>query len=147
MEVSRRKLPHWRLQGATYFVTFRLRHGTLTIEEVCLALEQIRSGDTVYYELLAATVMPDHVHLLLTPVGDIDLSRITKGVKGVTANRINRLRGARGALWQDESYDRVVRDEAELHEKLRYTLHNPVKEGVAEDGWAWAGFFCKVDTA
>ena len=30
-------------------------------------------------------------------------------------------------MWQNESFDRVVRDEEELREKVRYVCSNPLK--------------------
>ena len=76
--------------------------------------------------------MPDHVHLLLKPNAEFPLSRIMKGIKGVSARQINQLRGSTGTVWQDESWDRIVRDAAEFDEKLQYMADNPVKLGLAK---------------
>ncbi len=46
-----------------------------------------------------------------------------------------------GRVWQEEYFDRVVRDEAELVEKAQYILDNPRKrwpEG-RDYLWVWAG--------
>ena len=45
-------------------------------------LEHVKSGHGKFYELAAATVMPDHVHLILKPSGRFTPSRILKGIKG-----------------------------------------------------------------
>ena len=66
IQVRRRHLPHWTLNGATYFVTFRLRSKELSVQEQEVALATIKNGNGRYYRLIAALVMPDHVHLLLT---------------------------------------------------------------------------------
>jgi len=145
IHIKRRHLPHWTLSGATYFVTFRLRSRALSVQEQKVALGHIKRGNGRYYHLIAVVVMPDHVHLLLTPNSEYDLSRITKGVKGVTARQINRLRHTEGQVWQHESYDRIVRDENELIEKLNYMLNNPVKEGLTEDPWEYHGWYCSDD--
>ena len=125
--VRRRHLPHWSQAGATYFVTFRLRAAPLTASEVIRVRDHIAAGDGRFYSLTAAVVMPDHVHLLLTPLPGYDLSRVMKGVKGVSAKRLNEPRGTAGPVWQDESWDRIVRDVEELEEKLGYVVNNPVK--------------------
>lgn len=67
-----------------------------------------------------------------------------KGIKGVSARKINHSRNSTGRIWQDASLDRIVRDDGELLEKLRYMLHNPVKAGLSEDGWSYQGFYCKT---
>jgi REP element-mobilizing transposase RayT len=141
LRISRRRLPHWKLEGSIYFVTFRLISGALTALERQVVLHHLRSGDPKFYTLIAAVVMPDHVHLLVKPNDGIDLSRVMKGSKGVSGRKINKLRGAHGNLWQDESYDRIVRDQEELDEKLQYMLMNPVKEGLVEEGWEYDGWY------
>ena len=52
LRVSHHRLPHWRLKGSTYFVTFRLREGRLDAGEISLVREHILSGDGQYYELV-----------------------------------------------------------------------------------------------
>ncbi|MBA4063359.1 MAG: hypothetical protein C0501_06535 [Isosphaera sp.] len=142
LRVTRRHLPHWQREGSTYFVTFRLRAGALVESERRIVGDHVRAGHGRFYALSAAVVMPDHVHLILRPLAGYDLSRVMKGVKGVSANLLNRARGSSGHVWQDESYDRILRDEAEFNEKLEYMLSNPVKAGLCPvgeeyDGWLY----------
>jgi REP element-mobilizing transposase RayT len=142
LRIARRRLPHWRLEGSAYFITFRLRSGELTAAERQLVKEHIRSGHRRYYTLMAVVIMPDHVHLILRPDLGYDLSRIMQGIKGASANRVNRTRGRMGTLWQDESYDRIIRDAEEYQEKLDYMLNNPTKAGLCGpedtyDGWLY----------
>ena len=70
-----------------------------------------------HYLLQAFVVMPNHVHLLITPA--LPLPKLTKSLKGITANRANALLDLTGKpFWQEESYDHLVRHEREL-EKIR----------------------------
>ena len=46
-------------------------------------------------------------------------------VKSFTAHQINKMSNRKGKIWQDESYDRVIRDEGEFLEKLGYIANNP----------------------
>ena len=140
LQVTRRRLPHWALEGSTYFVTFRLVAGALTREERRLVLDHVAAGHTRFYSLLAVVVMPDHVHLILRPIETDTLSRIMRGIKGVSANLLNRARGTRGTVWQDESYDRIVRDADELTEKWNYMLDNPAKAGLCAPGEQYDGW-------
>jgi REP element-mobilizing transposase RayT len=89
--------------------------------------------------------MPDHVHLLLCPQGTYDLSRIMKGIKGVSARKINELRQTTGTIWQDESWDRIVRDAEEFAEKLQYMADNPVKAGLVPTIERYDGWLCNPD--
>ena len=76
--------------------------------------------------------MPDHAHLLIRPNEGIALSRMMQGIKGVTANLINKSRCTCGPIWLGESYDRIIRDEAEAIEKQNYICQNPVRAGIVE---------------
>ena len=134
-------MPHWRQDEATYFVTFRLATGILTATEIKIVLGHIIIGHPQYYKLFAAIVMPDHVHILLSPKGTISLDRIMKGIKGVSARKINIYRTTTGTVWQDESFDRIVRDEKEFNEKLQYMFNNPTKKGITDDPWNYVGWY------
>lgn len=128
----KRHLPHWELDGSTYFITFRLKTGALTPAERRLAFDHVMRGDGRFYVLFALVVMPDHVHLLARPNEAVDLTRMMKGIKGVTAKLINESRRVSGPVWLGESYDRIIRDEAEAIEKQNYIVQNPVRAGIVE---------------
>ena len=84
-------------------------------------------------DLRAVVVMPDHVNMIFVPLVDIErsevfsLARITKGIKGTSAHLINRQRGGPRRVWQEESFDRVLRVSEKLDEKIAYILDNPVR--------------------
>ena len=98
-------------------------------------------------DLQALVVMPDHVHMIFTPLVDIErsevfsLARITKGIKGTSAHLINRQLGRYGKIWQEESFDRVLRVSEKLDEKMAYILDNPVRQGLVASSeqyrWLW----------
>jgi REP element-mobilizing transposase RayT len=101
-------------------------------------MENIRYDHGKRYDLVLAVVMPDHVHLLThpsqkSPGAWYDLAEILKGIKGVSARRINQLLKTTGRVWQQESYDRIIRDDQELEEKLRYVWENPLKAGLTDN--------------
>ena len=143
---TRRSLPHFQTPGKTYFVTFRLKEsGTLTNEERSIVFECCRFWDAKKLILHAVVVMPDHVHLLMTPIEQepgswASLSEIMHSIKRNSAQRINELRGGSGALWQHESFDRIIRNEKEFLAKLDYMANNPIKEELDAEGayrWWW----------
>lgn len=95
------------------------------------------------------TVMPDHVHIVATPLevakgAWFSLSSILHSVKRHAARTINMSRGTSGALWQSETFDRIIRDHVEYDKKANYILQNAVKAGLAEGGWGYDGFWCDV---
>jgi REP element-mobilizing transposase RayT len=96
-------------------------------------------------ELHAAVIMPNHAHLLFTPsennLGEpYALAEIMKGIKGTSARNINKLLKRSGTLWQDESFDRIMRT-GEFQNKLEYIVMNPINAGLAarpgEYRWTW----------
>jgi len=92
-----------------------------------------------FYKLYAFVVMPNHVHVLLEP--KVPLARITHGIKGVSARLANRILGRSGRpFWQDESFDRWLRDEAEFRRTVRYIENNPVRAGLVQnpEDWPWS---------
>ena len=94
--------------------------------------------------------MPNHVHLLLTPVAP--LPKITKSLKGITAKRANIMLALTGrSFWQEESYDHLVRNESEFEKIRSYIEENPVRAGLLAEanryrwssaGWATGGSPC-----
>jgi len=91
--------------------------------------------------------MPDHAHVLLTPLADSDrhtiisLIEIMKALKGASAHAINHHLGNHGTIWQEESFDRIVRSSESLDAKVDYILQNPVRKGLVQDWrqykWIW----------
>ena len=102
----------------------------------------IRHFDQDRYDLLAFCIMPNHVHLVLTPLSKDtgehwSLARILHSIKGYSANRANRILGRSGAFWQHESYDHYARDTGELERIIAYVVQNPAKAGLTDEWTAW----------
>ena len=70
-------------------------------------------------------IMPNHVHALVTPCGTQELSAILHAWKSFTAKSVNHTLGQTGKLWQDESFDHIVRDEYALEKFSAYIRQNP----------------------
>ena len=85
-----------------------------------------------HYKLHAYVVMPNHVHLLITP--KVPLPKLTQSLKGITAKRANEVLGRTGQpFWQQETYDHLVRDGLEFNKIRAYIEQNPVKAGLAAE--------------
>ena len=194
-------LPHWRQEGATYFVTFRLadsipltvqseweyekriwleqRHGIemdrdglwrrsfLELPEDAQSafrsafdrkrerfldsgygacqfrereaadcfFEKAETFDGVRYDLGDCVVMPNHVHLLITPKNEHRLEEILRGIKGTSAFSVNCRNASKGKLWQKDSYDHIVRDGRHLRKFQSYIHQNPKVAGIPSDKW------------
>lgn len=107
---------------------------------------KFRNGKT--YDLAAFSVMPNHAHLVCTPLEKSEgvfygLTEILHSLKRYTARQANLLLDRSGAFWQHESYDHVIRDEAELERIIKYVLFNPVKAGLVDDWNNWKWSYCK----
>lgn len=182
-----RHLPHWRQDGATYIVTFRL-HDSLPQEKLralaayradwqrrnpaphtkeqleslahetmrrvehwldegmggCALKDPLASAevqkalhhfDGQRYELGAYVVMPNHAHAIVRPLlcDTFPLEHILQSWKRHTGREINRLLGTSGPFWQDETFDRIIRDEEHLYRAIQYIGANPRKAGLAPD--------------
>jgi REP element-mobilizing transposase RayT len=96
-----------------------------------LVVEAIRYRDRISrdYDLHSFIVMANHVHLLITPL--VDVSKMMQSIKKFTARECNKVLGLTGQpFWQDESYDRLVRDGTEFRRISRYIEMNPVNAGI-----------------
>jgi type I restriction enzyme R subunit len=214
MKAYRRHLPHWRQEGATYFVTFRLAdsipervlfqwqdedrvwlkahgveagwpswavrggaehrptswraaldalpqreravlerraarrmhveidrcHGSCLLERPdarSVVADSLRHFHGTRWWTGDFVVMPNHVHGLFQPAGGRELQDVLGSVKGFASARLTRLGAKAGRLWQQESYDRLVRDREELAVWRRYICGNPRTSGpLGKEGGA-----------
>ena len=96
------------------------------------------------YQLHAAVIIPDHVHVLLTPLADVGgdtcgLVEILQAIKSTSARNINRALARKGRVWQEESFDTMLRSDESIRQKAEYICANPVRAGLAshEDEYPW----------
>ena len=159
----RRRLSHLQKADCDFFVTFRTARRTLPpaardlvmghcLREGGIAESSAFAGGGARATLLpriqlyAIVVMPDHLHLLLRPLRDpggwpYPLVDILQCCKSATAHRINQCLHASGPVWEEESFDHVLRSDESLKEKAEYIQLNPVRRGLVtrpEDyPWLW----------
>jgi putative transposase len=129
------------------------KHGTFYLREDAVARivsDSIRFHDREWFDIEAFCIMPNHVHLVITPLKKPDgvefsLSQIMHNIKRNSAKQANILLNRTGAFWQHENYDHYIRDNMELHRILTYVLSNPVKAGLVDDWTQWKWSYCKHD--
>ena len=107
---------------------------------------EFHNFDNREYELIAYTIMSNHFHLLFKLLSrNSGISKILQKIKGRSAFLINKYLNRKGKLWQDESYDRWVRDDKELYFIIKYILENPVKAGLVKTWNDYPFSYCKEE--
>lgn len=93
----------------------------------------LRHFDGTRYELGAFVVMPNHVHVLVRPLAPATRTQIVHAWKSYSARELQRAGAIQGHVWQDEGFDRIVRDESELRRFHDYILANPAAAHLPPD--------------
>ena len=142
LTIYKRRLPHWRMSGAVYFITWRLfpTQPELMHDERSVVASALKHFDGSRYELFAYVVMHNHVHVLVEARDNYPLQDIVHSWKSYTANSLQSAFGRKNRIWQDEYFDRIVRDEGEFLQKAQYILNNPWKTWPEIKEYQWVGF-------
>jgi REP element-mobilizing transposase RayT len=133
----RRNLPHLQRDDKAHFVTFCTYHRWVLPEWArTLVLRSCCRAEQYTIDLYVAVVMPDHAHMIFSPRVDperqemFSLARIMKAIKGTSSHWINQELSERRRVWQEESFDHVIRSSENLDQKIAYVLDNPVRKGL-----------------
>jgi putative transposase len=120
---------------STYFVTANVfqRKSLFQVEKIaCLFIELLLYYRTEKkYLLHEFVVMPDHLHLIITPT-EITLERAMQFVKGGFTFRLNKNLKVKREVWQTSFLDRRIRDSLEYQKFKDYIWQNPVKRFLAK---------------
>jgi REP element-mobilizing transposase RayT len=144
----RRQLPHLQSDFKAHFVTFCTDHRWHLPGHVrSLVLDSCLHDNGQKFDLRIAVVMPDHVHMIFTPLIDYEgmevwsLAKIMDAIKGASAHKINKTLRRKGRVWQPESFDHVLRSSESLDAKIQYVMENPVRRNLvrswSEYPWLW----------
>jgi putative transposase len=134
----RRRLPHFQPENRIFFITCcTYLRWVLPESARSVVLETCLTGNGRLFRLHGVIVMPDHLHLLLTPLRDQDgafsIPQIMQAIKGSSAHGINKRLGRRGKVWQEESFDYMLRRGDSVAGKIEYMMGNPVRAGQVEN--------------
>ena len=181
----RNRLPHWQVQNAACFITFRLadslpasliaawrierdqwlidhpppwdvateseyhKHFSTRLDRAldeghgsCLLAdnenakhlrETLEFRDQEEYLLHSWVIMPNHAHVLMSPVAGVTLSKVVAAWKRFSAIRINKAIGGSGVLWQKDYFDRLIRDWDHFANVARYIRRNPEKARLCNE--------------
>ena len=115
-------------------------HGECVLADesaAAVVADALKHFDGQRYRLIAWCVMPNHVHVVVQPLGAHTLESILHSWKSFTASAINKGLSKAGTLWMPESYDHLIRDQADLDHAVKYTWENPENAGWTD--WEWRG--------
>ena len=93
--------------------------------------------DQQKYDLHSWVIMPNHVHLLLSPFEHQHLPDILHTIKSFSAQESNKFLNRKGQFWQHESFDRYIRDSRHFSAVVRYIENNPVKACLCKSPEEW----------
>ncbi|MCH8948399.1 MAG: transposase [Acidobacteria bacterium] len=125
----------------------RVFHGAVDYREFLKLMTA--AGDRVPMRLLAYCLMPNHIHLVLWPREDGELSRWMQWLMTTQVRRHHRRHGSDGHLWQGRFKAFPIQRDAHLLSVLRYVERNPLRAGLvarAED-WPWSSLGTADPTA
>ncbi len=86
--------------------------------------------------MLTWVIMPNHVHLLVE-VWTTPLSKLIQDWKSVSSHYVKQALQRPGNWWQEDYFDRYIRDDAHFHKAVHYIENNPVKAGLVKEAKAW----------
>jgi hypothetical protein len=143
--IWRGRLPHWRAEDVVYYVTFRHRR-PLSEPERNVLLGALLKSDGRYLDFLIVCVLPENSEIIFTartsPSGETyELSDVVERAKTRAGRMITKHSGELYPPFYGESYDRIVRDEAELEQLWSAIFDSPVSHELAEKPeqypWLW----------
>ncbi len=143
----RRNLPHYQHDGAPVIINMSTKQRwELPPAARDVVFDCILREHNTRAHLFAFVVMPNHVHILLVPgwtekYQRYTLAEIMCGIKGASAHAINKLLVRRGAVWEEEYFDHVLRKSEPVESKVAYICENPQRAGLVTSyldyRWLW----------
>ena len=147
------------LDGYSYYLTLVTQgRKPLLIEHIELLRDAFkRSKERYDYRIDAIVILPDHIHMIITPRSATDYPKIIRHIKrsfvyGLDStikeeskNELSHKKYERGhaGIWQERYYEHTIRDEKDFLEILEYMKYNPLKHGLTEniDTWEYSSFY------
>ncbi len=127
--------------GSSYFVTTKCWQGraVFQVREIAQIVVQtlLHYRDQNAYLLHDFVVMPNHLHVLLTPAANASLEKAVQLIKGGTSYAIHSARGHKMQIWQEGFYDWTVRDASDWNAKVEYIRLNPVRAKLVNKPEEW----------
>ncbi len=136
-QIWRGRLPHWRADDVTYYVTFRHKR-PLDEDERATLLKRLMNTEGRKLDFLALCVLPDKTEALFQVLdapkgGKYELSDVVEKAKQKAGKDITKKTSERWPPFYSESYDRIIRDDQELETTFLSILESPVQAELTDD--------------
>lgn len=129
--------------GAIYFLTICTERRNRGLENELVTASLLDHARQVegHWQLCAAVVMPDHIHLLVELCASSDLSKAVRLFKGRSASVLRQ----HAIKWQRSYFDHRLRTNEDVLPVFQYIFLNPYRAGLISTGQQWRGYFCSPD--
>jgi putative transposase len=132
---------HKTAPGTSYFVTTKCWQSRTIFQlpenAEILTKTLFHYRDKKAYLLHEFVVMPDHVHVLLTPSATTSLEKAIQLIKGGSSHKIHENRNQKMEIWQEGFYDWTIRDIHDSQTKVEYIAMNPARAKLVQKPQDW----------
>ena len=137
------------MDGHSYYLTIVTHErNPILIDNIELLRESFRESKCYYaYCIDAIVILPDHLHMIITPKNYLEYPKIVHAIKYNFSKHYavreeffqshSRNRRKMRAVWQRRYYEHTIRDEKDYARCLEYIRTNPIKHQYVEDEKAW----------
>ena len=147
------------LDGYSYFITMVThRRKLILIDNIDLLRDSFRRSMQRYdYTIDAIIILPDHLHMVITPQKAEDYPKIISHIKrsfvyGLDRSFKNEVKLSLGTsaykrklsgIWQKRFYEHTIRNEKDWDEKMVYIRHNAAKHSLVDNWkmWKYSSFY------
>ncbi len=107
-------------------------NGAFLNDNILLLLHNLlKSQDMILYDLIAFTIMPNHIHLLIVPKKNLSFTIET--IKSISKAEINKILKRKGQFWENNYHTKNVKNENQLDLIYEYIKSNSLKLNEDKD--------------
>ena len=141
------------LEKYSYYLTLvTYRRQPLLVDNIELLRDAFKRSKRKYrYSINAIVILPDHLHMIITPQIATDYPKIIRAIKrsfvygldsrikaeAKTVLNTQKYKRGHAGIWQERYYEHTIRDEKDMLEKFTYMKNNPIKHGYIENTQEW----------
>jgi len=135
------RLTHRSKPGWTYFVTTKAAQNISVFQvkeeaDIVIAkmLEYRSKGNYLLHDFV---LMPNHLHLMLTPADEVTLEKMMQLIKGGSSHEVHKVRGNKMEIWQSDFHESRVTDSTDCKRKADYIRFNTLVARLVERPEDW----------
>ena len=135
------------LEGHSYYITMVThRRNPILVDNIEALRESFRESKKYYqYSINAIVVLPDHIHMIITPKNASDYPKIIRAIKYNFSIQMTqeleqstaRHKKGMNPIWQKRYYEHTIRGEKDYLRCIEYMKNNPIKHNIIENEETW----------